>query len=119
MTLSRRRRLGFSLLFVFAVLGAGWLLQLDYARKISTDVLDLIPVNERDPELAVVRELASEAEARTMLFVLTDGTGHPATLEAAQRFASELGRSATFKQAIALADPTWRDAVGQELFASR
>lgn len=119
MTLRRRRQIAWSLLIAFAAFGAVWLWRLDYAQKISTDVLDLIPANERDPELTMVRGLASETEARTMLFVLTVAGGTPAPLEAAQRFATELGHSPEFKQAIALADPSWRDAVGSELFELR
>ncbi|HUR57757.1 MAG TPA: MMPL family transporter, partial [Opitutaceae bacterium] len=119
MTFRRRQLLGWGVLLACAALGAAWLLRLDFSRKISTDVLDLIPVSERDPELAMVRELASEAEARTMLVLLTAADGGAAPPEAARRFATELGRSPAFKQAIALGDPAWRDALGRELFALR
>lgn len=119
MTFQRRRLLSWSILAAFAVLGGAWLLRLDYARKISTDVLDLIPANERDPELAIVRRLASDAEARTMLFELTSANGESAPLAAAQRFATELTETKLFSEALALADPTWRDAVGKELFELR
>jgi predicted exporter len=119
MTLARRRRLAWSVLALCAAAGAAWLLRLDYARKISTDVLDLIPVNERDPELAMVRALASQAEARTMMFALTQRDGRPASLEAARLFARALGHAPEFTQALALADPTWRDGIGQALFEQR
>ncbi len=119
MTFPQRRLLGWSVLLVCAALGAIWLLRLDYARKISTDVLDLIPAGERDPELALVRGLASEAEARTMLLQLSDEGGGPVTLEAAQRFATALRASRAFTQVVALADPTWRDGAGRELFEQR
>ncbi len=119
MTFHQRRLFGWIILAAFAVLGGAWLLQLDYARKVSTDVLDLIPADERVPELAIVRQLASEAEARTMLFVLSAANGESAPLAAAERFAAELTRSGKFTQAIALADPAWRDAVGRELFELR
>lgn len=119
MTFSQRRILGGSVLLACVAIGAAWLLRLDYSKKISTDVLDLIPAGERDPELAVVRELASEAEARTVLIELTLGGGAPAPAPAAQRFAGELRATGAFVQAIALADPGWRDALGRELFEQR
>ncbi len=119
MTFQRRRLFGWSVLLACAALGATWLLRLDYAQKISTDVLDLIPVDQRDPELAVVRELASQAEARTMLVVLTTADGASAPVEIAQRFATALRASPAFAQVIALGDPTWRDVMGRELFELR
>src|SRR4051812_42971853 len=119
MRFHQRRILGWVILFAFAALGGGWLLRLDFAQKISTDVLDLIPANERSPELALVRSLASEAEARTMLIVLMRDDGAAVPLEAAQKFAATLAHSLAFAQAIALADPAWRDAVGRELFEQR
>ena len=120
MTFARRRFLGWTLLAAFVAASAVWLLRLDFGRKISTDVLDLIPAGERDPELAVVRGLASEAEARTMLFVVeASDRAKPAPAEAARRLARELTSSGIFKQAIPLADSAWRDALGRELFEQR
>ena len=119
MTFRRRQFLGWGLLAVVALLGAAWLARLDYAKKISSDVLDLIPVDERAPELALVRQLASQAEARTMFFVLTGGGGAPAPAVEAKRFAEELIRSAAFDQALLLADTASRDALGHELFDRR
>jgi predicted exporter len=119
MTFPQRRKAGLLALCAFVVLSAAWLLRLDFSAKISTDVLDLIPADERDPELAIVRRLASETEARTMLFVLSGAEGSPAALEATREFVRTLGASGHFDQAIALADPGWRDAIGRELFAQR
>src|SRR3954468_19987189 len=119
MTFPQRRLLGWSILLACAIAGGAWLMRIDYAKKISTDVLDLVPASERDPEITVVRELASETEARTMLFVLTTSGGAPAPLPAAQHFVAELTRAGAFAQAVALADPTWRDAIGRELFELR
>ena len=119
MILRQRRFLAATILLTFALLGGGWLLRLDYERKISTDVLDLIPGGERAPELALVRELAGEAEARTMFFVLTGpgGAGVPAPVAA--RFAEELTRSRAFDSAVPLADPAARDAAARALFEAR
>ncbi len=102
-----------------ALIGAGWLLQLDYDRKISTDVLDLLPGGRDEPELALVRQLASQAEARTMLMVLTQADGTPAPQAAAVRFATALAREPEFAQAVALGDTSARDAMGRKLFEQR
>jgi predicted exporter len=119
MTLCQRRFFAWSVLAAFAVLGAGWLLRLDFAQKISTDVLDLIPGDERAPELALVRALASEAEARAMFFVLTERNGSALPAELAGRFAEALRQSGAFDQAHALADPAPRDALGRALLEQR
>ena len=119
MIFRRRQFLGWGVLAAAALLGGAWLAQLDYSQKISSDVLDLIPTDERAPELTLVRSLASQAEARTMLFALTGADGQPASPEAATRFAAELGRDPAFDQAFAMKDTASRDALGRELFEQR
>lgn len=119
MTLHQRRLRAGAVLLAFAVTAVAWLLRLDYRAKISTDALDLIPKSEQAPEIALVRELASKGEARTMLFVLREADGKPAPADAAQRFAAELGKSPAFAKVLALTDTGWRDALGRELFESR
>ena len=115
----RRQLLGWGILALAALLGGGWLLRLDYGHKISSDVLDLIPADERAPELTLVRSLASQAEARTMLFELTGPGGKPASAEAAARFVTVLVDGAAFDQAVVMGDVAARDAIGRELFAQR
>lgn len=119
MTLRRRRLFAWGVLAVTALCGGAWLAQLDFSRKISTDVLDLLPTGERAPELAMVRALASQAEARTMLMVLTDGAAQPASTAAAARFSQELARSPAFTQVIVLGGGQRLDAVGKILFEQR
>ncbi len=119
MTFRHRQLLGWSVLALAALLGATWLARLDYARKISTDVLDLIPADERTPELTLVRSLASQAEARTMLFELTGPDGKPAPAGAAALFATALGREPSFDQVVVMGDNTARDALGRRLFEQR
>ncbi len=115
----RRPWLGRAVLVAAALLGAAWLARLDYARKISTDVLDLLPAAERSPELGVVRALASDAEARVMLFLLSDAAGAPAPAAAARRFAAALAREPSFAQALALDDTGPRDSLGRAVFDRR
>jgi len=118
MTFQRRQLLGWGVLAATVLLGGVWLLRLDYGRKITTDVLDLIPADERAPELTMVRSLASQAEARTMLFEL-NVNGRPAPMAAAKAFAAGLEREPAFDEATALGDTAMRDALGAELFAQR
>lgn len=119
MTFRQRQFFGWGVIAVAVLLGGGWLARLDYAKKISSDVLDLIPVDERVPELTLVRSLASEAEARTMFFVLTAADGKPAPAAAATRFVSELMRDSAFDQALPMGDAAAQDALGHELFEQR
>jgi predicted exporter len=119
MEFRRRQLLGWGLLAAAALGGVLWLLGLDHARKISTDPLDLIPAAERAPELALVRSLASQAEARTMLFELTAASGGPAPADAAGRFAAALAREPAFDAALAMNDTAVRDAMGRALFEQR
>jgi predicted exporter len=119
MTFRRRQLLGWGVLAFAALAGGTWLARLDYGRKISSDVLDLIPVDEQAPELTLVRSLASQAEARTMLFELTGANHQPAPAEAAARFAAALGREPAFEQVVVMSDTAARDALGRELFEQR
>lgn len=119
MSFRRRQLLGWSVLAVAALLGGAWLLRLDYARKISSDVLDLIPADEQAPELTLVRSLASETEARTMFFELKVANGQPAPASAATRFATALAREPAFEQVMVMGDTAAQDALGRELFAQR
>ncbi len=118
MEFHRRQILGWGVLAAVALLGGLWLLRLDYAQKISTDVLDLVPSRNVAPELALVRQLAGEAEARTVLIELTVD-GKPAPAAAAARFAAALRAKPAFDQAVTLADTAARDALGKELFDQR
>ena len=66
------------ILIAFAALCIGWLACLDFAAKISTNVLDLIPAAEQAPELALIRGFANDVQARVMLFVVEDPAGRRA-----------------------------------------
>lgn len=119
MILGRRQLLGWGVLALAAGLGALWLLRLDFARKISVDVLDLVPADERSPELTLVRSLASQSEARTMLFELTGPGGTAAPAASAGRFAAALAADPAFDQAMVMGDAAPLDALGRELFDQR
>ncbi len=119
MNFRRRQFLGWSVLAAFALAGGAWLARLDFGQKISTDVLDLIPKDEAAPELTLVRQLASQAEARTMFFVLTAADGSPAPADAARAFAGRLAHDPAFAEALPLVDAASREALGRELFAQR
>ncbi|MES1194785.1 MAG: hypothetical protein ABUL65_02750, partial [Opitutus sp.] len=81
-------------------------------------MLDLVPSQNVAPELALVRQLAGEAESRTVLIELTIA-GKPAPAAAAERFAAVLRTKPAFDQAVTLADTAARDALGKELFDQR
>jgi predicted exporter len=119
MTFRQRQIIGWSVLAAAVLAGAARLSSLDFSRKISTDVLDLIPAGEGAPELTLVRQLAGEAESRTMLFELTEANGAPAPLEAATALARSLAADPAFDQAVAMSDPEVRDSLGREIFARR
>jgi len=116
----RRKFLSRLALAGFAALCAGWLATLDFARKVSTDVLDLLPTAEQSPEAALVRSLAGDTEARVMLFALGDPAA-PGTPPAgpAREFAAELSRSPAFAEAVSLADGDARNDVGRAIFERR
>ncbi|MEO6246457.1 MAG: MMPL family transporter [Opitutaceae bacterium] len=115
--LSRFARLA---LITFAAGCVIWLLRLDHARKISTNVLDLIPAAEQTPELGIVRGFASGAQARVMLFALSDGREPESPpLAAAQAFAAGLKNSDAFGQVLALGDPAQENELGRQIFEHR
>jgi len=119
MSFFRQKRFVRLLLAALALGGLAWLAQLDYARKISTNVLDLIPSDERAPELALTRELASEEQSRVALFAL-DVRGTPARREAAAAaFVQTLSNSPAFDEVVALRDTAARDALGKQVFKQR
>jgi len=108
------------LLLIFGVLGLVWLARLDYSRKISTNVVDLIPSDEASPEITLLRSLADERQARIVLLALSD-PAHPdvAPDAAASGFAAALKRSPLFAEATPLRDTASNDAFGAFLYQRR
>jgi predicted exporter len=118
MNFQRRRLFGWIMLAALVLPGGLWLWQLDYATRISTDIFDGVPATGAAPELMLVRQLAGEAEARSMFFELTIN-GRPAPEAAAGRFAAALLRAGPFDQAVSMNEATARDALAKEMFAQR
>jgi predicted exporter len=119
MTLGRRKLIGWGVLGLLAALGALWIRHLDFGRRISVDVLDLIPAGERSPELRLVRSLASQSDARIMFFELTGPGGAAAPAESAALFARALAGDPAFAQAIVMGDNAPLEAAGREVFNQR
>lgn len=108
-------------------LGLVWLARLDYARKISTDLLDLVPADERSPELALVRTLSGERQARVALFAVKVPAG-PAESSAefagrrsraAEAFMGTLRRSPAIAEVMPMGDTAAREALGRHVFQQR
>ncbi|MDB6168048.1 MAG: hypothetical protein JWM88_912 [Verrucomicrobia bacterium] len=116
----RQKILARIVLATFAALCAAWLARLDYAKTISTNVLDLIPAGEQAPELALLRGFANDVQAKVMLFAVDDprSPGRP-PLEAAQSLADELARSPRFAEAVVIGEDASQKALGREVYEHR
>ncbi len=115
------------LLLAGAVAGVSWLASLNLEKRISTDVLDLVPVDERSPELSMVRTLAGQEEARILLLAvrLPDAPGETAQARALRAdraagvFADALRSSPAIAEVVALSDTGPRDALASAVFSGR
>jgi predicted exporter len=106
------------LLWGLIAAAALFLARLDYGRRITTDVLDLIPAGERSPELALVRSLANEQQARVALFALQESD--PAKREAAAAaFAAALRTSPAFVEVVRMGEVGGNDALARQVFEQR
>jgi predicted exporter len=116
-----------AILLAGALAGLAWLGSLDLEHKISTDVLDLVPIDERSPELSMVRTLAGQNEARVLLLAVRVGERPGEALEArsarcdraAAAFSDALASSPAIAESMPLADTKPRDALGATLFKGR
>lgn len=111
MTESRRKLFARLALLAFALFAAVRLATLDYERKISTNVLDLIPADEREPELHLLRTLANEQQARVVLLALSAPSAPP--VKAADAFIASLRADPAFAEVSLANDETARDALGR------
>lgn len=118
MDLSRQRLLARLLLALGVACGLAWLATRDFERKITTDLLDLIPRDEREPELMLARSLATAEHARVAMFVL--GAPDEKAREAATgAFVASLAAAPEFVEVVRMDDTTARDALGRHVFESR
>jgi predicted exporter len=101
--ISRQKLLARCALGAFALAASGWLCHLNYSRKISTNVLDLIPPGEQAPEAGIARALAGDLQTRVMLFSVRDpASPDRPPVDAARLLATELSRSPAFAEAVPL-----------------
>lgn len=108
------------LLAVFVVAGLAWVLRLDMGKKVSTDIMDLLPAQDRRPEMGIIRSLAAEKQGRVVLLALTAPAGGEAALApATERFVASLRGSGQFEEVVALASPELREGLGRGLFERR
>jgi predicted exporter len=116
-----------ALLLSGAVAGLACLGSLDLKKRISTDVLDLVPTGEQSPELSLVRSLAGQDEARVLLLALRvparAGESAEARAErcdqAAARLAGALSESEPIAQAMPLSGAGPREALAATIFSRR
>ena len=116
-----------AILLAGALAGAAWIASLDMGRKVSTDVLDLVPRDERSPELSMVRSLASDEDARILLLAVKvpARSGESPVEKAARRardarlFADALAASPAIAEAMPLGDTGPRDSLAAVIFARR
>jgi predicted exporter len=119
-TPARQRFLARCALAAFGALCIGWLARLDFARKISTDVLDLIPPAAQSPELGLIRSIAGDLQARVILVsVRNPATPGVPPLAAARLLAAGLARSPAIAEATVLGEGDGTEALARELFDRR
>jgi predicted exporter len=104
-------------LLAATTLGAVWLARLDFAQKISTNVVDLIPADERAPELHALRALANQVQARVILGVLTS-TDTPSS-RAVDAFVATLRSAPEIAEVEQIQDPGNREALGRFVYENR
>lgn len=106
-------------LLAAALAGVGALLLFKLPYRISTDVLDLIPEDERDPQMVLVRSLSGEQQARVALFAIHLDAGEAIRHEAAETFTKSLRRSGAFDQVQSQDAGDATEEMGRELFERR
>jgi predicted exporter len=116
-----RNRLPPLVLLAFVALCAAWLLSLDPRERFTTDITELFPAGERDPEARLALSLVRERQARVILVALdAPADTPPSTLAAAaQTFAETLRASPAFAAAEPLSGQTWQHTLGRQLHARR
>jgi predicted exporter len=115
------------ILVACAAAGLAWIAGLNLQRKVSTDVLDLVPADERSPELSMLRSLAGEEEARVLLLAVSvpSQAGESPSKragradKAADALAKALAADPAIAEATPLSDVGPRDKLAALVFARR
>lgn len=117
----KNKRIPLIVLLAFAAACGAWLLSLDPHARFTTDVTELLPANERDPEARFALSLVHERQARVVMIVLEVPIGTPAPdRDAAVRiYLDTLLFSKTFSEAYPLAGQTWQHDLGRFIFERR
>jgi predicted exporter len=109
------------ILVLFLLLGLGLLLGPEHApKRVSVDVLDLLPRDELDPTIRLARQTVSGRFGRTLLIALSD-TAHPRQppVQAAAKIAGQLAANPAFAGAFTGLTPESKDQLGRWFFARR
>jgi predicted exporter len=114
-------RVALVLLLILAGLCAARLLTLDPRAHFTTDVTELLPVGERDPEAQLALSLVRERQARVLLIALDAPASTPAPRLAAAASAhlASLTASPAIAAAFPLADTTWQHELGRRIHSRR
>lgn len=117
----KSNRYALACLILFVVLCGAWMLSIDPRERFTTDVTELLPADERDPEARFALSLVRERQGRVVLIALDAPAGaSSAKLTAASRvYADTLLASSAFSAAYPLADQSWQHALGRMLHARR
>lgn len=118
--MNRLRRLpAFALLASAALFSAITLLRTDWRSAIATSPLELIPASDTSRELAAVRQLAGDAQARAMLALVDSPSGRAAEAAEAARKALVSDPATPGIACVNPHDMTSRRETGVKLFESR
>lgn len=91
------------------------------ARRVTVDVLDLLPADQRDPAIALARQAAVGRPGRAMLFAISDAKApQQAPVAAAQKLAAALqAQPKLFKAAFSGFDAAARERLTKFFFDQR
>lgn len=112
--------------FLLLFLAAGaWLASVDYRKVISTDVMDLLPPGDQQPELSMIRSLAAERQGRVVLLRLSrvtsseEASSEPDLAGAEAMAVDVLRASGAFEEVLGLGAGAGDRSLGLLLFNKR
>lgn len=116
-----KKRLPLLVLLAFTALCGAWMLSLDPRQHFTTDVTELLPADERDPDARLALSLVRERQGRVVLISLQAPAGTPSAslAAAADAHVATLRASPAFASAHPLAGQSWQHALGRLLHARR